>query len=123
MERRPHLRAATDSDFYTFYGVDPPATWFGISAHTDVMMIGLGVVYLGIDGRNWAGFARAPGVTLPVLMMKACRSILAYAAEQNIELHAFASPTVDGSVLLLRRLGFESTDETLKGHRIYRWKP
>ena len=117
------LRRATADDIYQYYGLDAPGYWFGIVAEDDVMMLGIGGVFAGADGRHWAALGRQPGVRAAKSMLVACRAVMQTARELGIVVSATADDRVPGSVALLERLGFQPTAETIQGVTVWQNSP
>lgn len=85
------------------------------------MLLGIGGVFFGTDGRWWATFARAPGIRSRLTAQHAARTILDAAGEAGLTVHAMADDSIAGAEFWLRRLGFEETDEILNNSRVWRW--
>ena len=86
------------------------------------MLLGLGGVYLGTDGRFWAFFGKARGVSARVTMQKAALALFASLEEAGVkQVSAIPDDDIEKARFWLARLGFKPTEETLKGHTIWTW--
>src|SRR5690606_8734137 len=121
--RNSQLRPATDADWYVFFGSAAPGEWFGLVADAGHMLLGIGGLFLAVDGRWWATVAKAPGVRSRLLMHKAAREVMNVAREAKVPVHALADPAIPRSAVWLERLGFQETDEMRKNHRVWAWTP
>lgn len=123
---KPFLRSATNDDFWRYFGRPAPACWAGIVAEDATMLLGIGGVYRGVDGRWWCALDRAPGVGgLPArrLMHAAAVTLLSAVSEVGLRLvHAIPDSRIAGSAYYLDRLGFTPTGEIYNELAVWAWK-
>lgn len=115
----PQLRKAVLSDWHAVMAMAEPAAWSGIVYASPHLISGFGFLYAGLDDRWWLCFQRAPGVRMLKTAHQCARILLESAREAGIDVHALADLRIDGAELWLRRLGFEPTDEKLKGAPVW----
>jgi len=84
------------------------------------MLEGIGGMYWGAMDRWWACLDRAPGIKGHRDLAKSTRWLVETAREFEIDLYALPDPKVGGAERLLQRMGFEPTDETFSGIKIWR---
>lgn len=113
------LRPATDDDYAAMFGTAAPGRWFGTVWASEWLIEGLGLVYLGSDGRWWLGLARAPGVGRTRTAHAEARKLLARAEGEGITVHAMCDPAFDGTERWLIALGFRASDETIGGITVW----
>lgn len=113
------LRRARGEDWAAICGTPEPAEWFGYAEARPHFIDGLGCVFLGVDGRWWVLFKRAPGVRKVKTAHAAARRLFAEAKDKGIEVHGLADPEISGAAVWMARLGFEQTDETREGHPVW----
>ncbi len=118
---QPKIRRATDADWAAMFGPSAPAPqiWSGLVAATDHLVFGLGGIYGAVDGRWWITFARWPGIGMVKTAHQCGKILLGSAKEAGVAVHALADPDIEGSELWIKRLGFEATDETMGGLRVW----
>lgn len=114
------LRTASALDYEAFTGQPEPGCWFGLIIERDGNPVALGCVYEAVDGRWWVSFK---GESRPLSMQKGARDLLGFAKEQGLELYALADLKIAGSLKWMQRWAFQETDETIEGHRVYKWTP
>lgn len=115
------LRAATDEDWLAMTGQNAPAYWIGYAYEEGGVLLGVGGIYEGQDGRWWASVkARA---RRPMALFRAARRLLDVAARADVPVHAMADDTIHGACHFLTRLGFRGTGEVHSGYEVLRWTP
>lgn len=118
------LRAASDADWWTYYGGDVPTWWTGIVAEDAHMLLGMGGVYRGVDGRIWAFFHRARGAPVRIAMQRGAKALFAALREVGVtDVYAIASKTIPGAAYWMTRLGFVQTNEERAAHVVWVWRP
>lgn len=116
------LRPATVDDYYKFYGSFPtcPESWIGLVSVGPYMIEGIGGLYWGKLDRWWACLDRAPGVKCLRDLAISSRWLVDVARSMEVDIYALPDPRIRGSEALLKRLGFEPTDETFSDIKIWR---
>ena len=108
-----HGRLASQADFVRFYGIDPPAEWFGVLGERDGVILGMGSVVWDKWGRPWLFFNRGRSAVSAVAMHRLAKWVmrdLRTTFDENI-VHAFCDQTISGAENWLRRLGFKPAPE------------
>lgn len=113
------LRTARADDWVALTGLPVPGYWIGLAYEEDGALLGLGGIYEGTDGRWWATVTSK--ARRPVALRKAAQEVLKVAERADVPLHSIPDMQIDGAVRFLLHLGFEPTDETIDGHKVYRW--
>lgn len=111
------LRDATNDDWRSLVGTDPPGYWHGLVYVEGGAVLGIGGVFEAEDGRWWAVVKAIE--KRPVALMRATREVLAAADRAGVPLLAKPSPQIDGADRFLARIGFRPTPELLGGEPVW----
>ncbi len=115
----PKLRKAVDSDWHAIMAMPEPAEWAGIVLANEHLILGFGFLYGATDGRWWICFQRVPGVRMVKTAHRCAGVLLAAATEAGVAVYALADLRITGATKWLSRLGFEPTDEDMKGAPVW----
>lgn len=101
------------------FGFPAPDSWEGLVVRSAWMRRGIGGAYKSNDGRWMMFFYRAPGVRLVKTAHEAALRIRNSMQARGIDLYAVPDPKIGGACVWLQRLGFEETNETIEGLRVW----
>jgi len=113
------LRTATADDWRELVpsDADQPEFWIGLVYVEGDRKLGIGVLHEGEDGRWWIGVRTR--ARRPIALWKGALELLGTAKRAGVTVHAIADPDVGGSEIVLSRLGFVMSSETIVGHPIW----
>lgn len=117
------IETATDDDYSAMFGTMPPQEWFGLVAKTQWLILGIGAVYRGTDGKYWMMFTRSPGVRMTKTAHMAGKRLVQQAKDKGLEVRALADNRISGAALWLRKLGFKQSTETIEGYPVWTLSP
>lgn len=117
MKNKIEVRPATRADFVRYYGFPPPEQWSGLAATIDRLVVAIGGVCLWEDGNWWVFIDAAPVARSPAMFH---RNALRFIRALDVsELRVLCDERFARAKEWLSRLGFNETEETYNGCKVW----
>lgn len=114
---------ATDEDFARYYrGNECQARWVGKSMRRGLVIAGFGGAIETTDG-EWVAFLEIPdSERKPSLYRHVLEGFERVKEQGATAIKAVCDTSIPRAEELMRRLGFEPTDETVNGKVLWKWQ-
>lgn len=113
---------ATDDDVARFYGgIQFSGAWHAKAMHRGRLVAGMGGV-IETEPGVWVGFLEVPeGERKPSLYRHVIEMLDAAKASGATTIKTWCDDSIPRAEAMMRRLGFQPTDEIIDGKRIWAW--
>lgn len=116
------VRDIDEREVFRFYGRVPVLPFKGFAARDGFRTVAIGGLYEGTDGKVWGFIDFKPGYRLRAIYRYMLK-VLAWARAEGIdEIRVSRDVTLFTSEPLLRRAGFDRSDEQVEGYEIWIWR-
>lgn len=119
---KPTVSAATEDDIARFYGgIEFSAPWHAKAMRKGRIVAGMGGV-IEMEPGVWLGFLEVPAHARSPSLFRHVKDVLEQArASGAIKVKTWCDDSIPRAEAMMRRLGFQPTDEKIDGKVVWEW--